>query len=374
MTIFRGAARPLRDARVGLIFSPGSLVVDYSAALVRGPERALAELGAIVDTMTTAHHREDIEAFYARRPRPGVDFFGPGSSLHDGLLSFLAEAPVGGYDLLLGYFYDTMLSPRIREALRRSARRLINYPLNLLDQTDHFRMALDFFDETWCAEEGVLAELRALPGLRDKIRYVPMASDPFLFRPLGVAVTPRVLFAGSAYGRRGELLARFGRELPITVTGTGHGSLGVLRSIGRELLKEHRRIGMGEMVERFRRRSRGVALGDEAYARMAASHGVSVGFNDVRRESSGEIVYKVRLREYDAPMTGLCHLAQRLPELQRSFEDGREMLLYDDAEEAISLLGRIAAGDLDWRAVGARARARAESDHTWTRRLHDVFA
>jgi hypothetical protein len=375
MSVFRPQKRPLDRARVALIFSPGNLGVDYSAALVRGPERALLELGALVDTMTTAHHREDIEAFYARKPVLGRDVFEKGSSLHDGLLSFLAEAPPGGYDLLVGYFYDVMLAPDVREALRRSARRLINYPLNLLDQTEHFRQALDFFDETWCAEEGVLDELRAMPGLSQKIRYVPMASDPFLFRPLAVPSEPRILFAGSSYGRRGELLARFGHELPLTVTGSGQGVRGTLRAIGRELIKEHRWVSPREATERLSRSARaGFPIGDEAYARLAATHGLSVGFNDVRRESTGEVVYKVRLREYDAAMTGLCHLAQRLPELERSFEDGREMLLYADAEEAVGLLRRISAGAIDWRSVGRAARARAARDHTWTRRLYDVFA
>ncbi|GAB4203770.1 MAG: hypothetical protein OHK0013_18170 [Sandaracinaceae bacterium] len=375
MSPFRPAKRPLDRARVALIFSPGSIGVDYAAALVRGPERALAELGAIVDTMTTAHHREDIEAFYARRPVLGRDVFGPGSSLHDGLLSFLSEAPPGGYDFVLGYFYDVMLAPSVCEALRRSARRLINFPLNLFDQTDHFARALTFFDETWCAEEGVLDELRATPGLENKIRYVPMASDPFLFRPLGQPSEPRILFAGSSYGRRGELLARFGREVPVTITGAGHGPLGTLRALAREVIKDRRRIPMREVAARVRRSLNvGVPIGDEAYARLAATHGLSVGFNDVRRERTGKTVYKVRLREYDAAMTGLCHLAQRLPELERGFVDGREMLLYDDEEEAVELLRRIARGDIDWRAIGRDARRRAEVDHTWTRRFYDVFA
>jgi hypothetical protein len=50
------------------------------------------------------------------------------------------------------------------------------------------------------------------------------------------------------------------------------------------------------------------------------------------------------------------------------------MLLYADAEEAVGLLRRISAGAIDWRSVGRAARARAARDHTWTRRLYDVFA
>ncbi len=375
MSPFRPGRRPLEGARVALIFSPGNIGIDYSAALVRGPERALLELGAVVDTMTTAHHREDIEAFYQRKPVLGREVFEAGSTLHDGLLAFLSEAPPGGYDFVLGYFYDVMLAPAVCEALRRSARRLINYPLNLLDQTEHFRRCLEFFDETWCAEEGVIDELRATSGLADKTRYVPMASDPFLFRSLGQPTAPRVLFAGSSYGRRGELLARFGREVPVTISGAGHGPLGTAKTIAREVIKDRRWVSPREVADRLRRsRKVGEPVGDEAYSRLAATHGISVGFNDVRRERTGEVVFKVRLREYDATMAGLCHLAQRLPELERGFEDGREILLYTEPDEAVAWLARIARGEVDWRAIGRAARARAETDHTWTRRFYDVFA
>lgn len=381
MSAFRPPQRPLEGARVALLFSPGNVAIDYSAALVRGPERALMELGATVDTMTTAHHAEEILGFYARGADPLRDTFPEDGAFVGGMLELLESAPAGGWDLLLGYFYDTMLTPRVCEALRKHARRTVNYPLNLLDQTEHFRRALDLFDETWCSEEAVLAELRARPGLADRIRYVPMASDPFLFRALGslgglgAPPSPRVLFAGSAYGRRGELLARFAREIPVTVSGSRQDPVSTVRALAREVLKERRRISPREISERIAASvSVGAPLGDEGYCRKAAAHGISVGFNDVRRESTGEVVYKVRLREYDAAMTGLCHLARRLPELERAFDPGKEMLLYDDEEQAVDQLRRIARGEIDWRAIGRAARARAETDHSWTRRFYDALA
>ena len=83
---------------------------------------------------------------------------------------------------------------------------------------------------------------------------------------------------------------------------------------------------------------------------------------------------KVRLRDYEAPMCGLCHLAARLPELERGFEDRKEMLFYDDADEIPELLARIRRNEISWREIGRRARMRAEAEHTWTRRLATAFA
>ena len=77
----------------------------------------------------------------------------------------------------------------------------------------------------------------------------------------------------------------------------------------------------------------------------------------------------MRLRDYDATMCGLCHLAARLPELERGFDEGREILYYDDVAEIPGLLAKIRRDAIPWRDIGKNARIRAETEHTWTKRL-----
>ena len=101
---------------------------------------------------------------------------------------------------------------------------------------------------------------------------------------------------------------------------------------------------------------------------------MSIGFSEVRHGQTRELLHKVRLREYEATMSGMCHLARRLPELERGFEDGAEILLYDTFDQAIEMLGRIRRGDIDWRAIGFSARRRAQRDHTWAIRFQQAFA
>jgi spore maturation protein CgeB len=115
-------------------------------------------------------------------------------------------------------------------------------------------------------------------------------------------------------------------------------------------------------------------VSDAEFVRLASEHGVSIGFSEVWQERTNKLRHKVRLREYDATMAGMCHLARRLPELERGFEDGREILLYDSPEQALELLDRIRRQEIDWRGIGALARRRAERDHTWRQRLEKVFS
>jgi hypothetical protein len=370
MITVRDAARPLLGKRVAFFYGPGSLNVDYAAGLVRGIERALLELGASVETLSSAFFKEELQGFYAARPKVGVERFADDSPFVTQLCAWLEEGPA--FDLTVGYFYDTYLTDRVQQTLRRRGGRLINYPLNLLDQELHFERCLGFFDETWCAEEGALEVLRARhPG---RIRYVPLASDPHVFRALSPPRQPGLLFVGSAYGERLELLARCGDVLPLQVAGGGFGLGGALRTLARRLVRDRQPLGplasARVVLDSLQERK---PVGDEAFVRLAARNGVSVGFSDVRKERTGTIVHKVRLREYDCTMAGLCHIARRLPELERHFAPGREILLYESTDELLSQLRGIAAGATNFRAIGQAARRRAAADHTWTRRLQPCF-
>jgi hypothetical protein len=317
-----------------------------------------------VHTFNWALVADGLAAFAAGRPDPGRDRYPLDSPQVRALVDFFAEG--GPFDLTLGCFYDVCLAAPVEEALQKRGGHLINYPLNLLDQPRHFARCVQLFDETFCAEEDAVAALGA------KGRYVPMASDPWIFRPLGRSpAEPRLLFVGSAYGPRHEALARCGQVIDTTALGSGFGLQGTVRALGRAVVRERRLPSLLPLREALLRDRRPV--GDEAFVRLAASHGVSVGFSDVRQEGTGALLHKVRLREYDATMSGLCHLARRLPELERHFEPGREMVLYDSLDELPSLLARIRRGELDWRRIGAAARLRAARDHTWTQRFRAAF-
>ena len=74
MTLIRDAGRPLAGKRVALVFGPGNVAIDYAAALVRGPERALLELGASVDTFNFAHYLDAIVAYAKDYPPHGLRY------------------------------------------------------------------------------------------------------------------------------------------------------------------------------------------------------------------------------------------------------------------------------------------------------------
>ena len=360
--------RPLAHARVALLYGPGNMAADYASALVRGIERGLLELGADVATLNLA--------FFKRHMRSGSLIFDDESPYVRGIKRFLNDtAGARGFDYCLGMFYDQYLTVGLQECLRQHCRVVINYPLNLLDQPTFFEKALQFCDITFCSEEGALASLRARHGDR-RVRYVPMAADPFIHRPIARPERPRLLFVGSLYADRPLLLERCADIIDLSIYGPRYDAVKVLGTFAREFAHRRRLNGIGYAARALARAARRDSriVSDEEFVRLASEHGVSIGFSSVRQEHTKKVLYKVRLRDYESTMCGLCHLAKRLPELERGFVESEEILFYDTDNEILEILGRVRKGEIDWAGIGKRARARAERDHTWTRRLRGAFS
>ena len=358
----------LSGQRVALIFSHGNLTVNHNAGLIRGVGNGLLELGAAVNIFSTAYFIDEIKSRYRKTKYAEEVVFAEESELVSSIINFLEEFDVK-YDLIIGYFYDSQLTQKTKKTLRKYGKKLINYPLNLQDQPFLFKEALNFFDETWCAEEFVIESLAGQYG--NKIRYVPMASDPSLYRPLVAPKLPNLFFVGSAYGSRLSLLALASKAVPVVAGGVGFEKISIIKQGLKHILRGSYLKGLRLLLDWLvfqRVNLLNDVLSDEGFVKKASECGISLGFNDVFLPN-GAIGYKVRLREYESTMCGLCHIAQRLPELSRHFVDRKEILLYDSEAEFLELLHLIATGEIDWQAIGQAARLRSISEHTWASRL-----
>lgn len=86
-------------------------------------------------------------------------------------------------------------------------------------------------------------------------------------------------------------------------------------------------------------------------------------------------VNKTHLRAFEIPMCGGLQLASYTEELSEYFKDGKEIVLYHSKEEMVDK----AKFYLDKKneslvnLMKKAARARAEKEHTWTRRFNEVF-
>lgn len=83
----------------------------------------------------------------------------------------------------------------------------------------------------------------------------------------------------------------------------------------------------------------------------------------------------INLRNFEIPMSGGIEICKYNAELAEYFEDGKEIILYQNNEELIDKVRYFTqkASDTEIRRIKEAARKRAENDHTWMNRFKVSF-
>jgi spore maturation protein CgeB len=95
-----------------------------------------------------------------------------------------------------------------------------------------------------------------------------------------------------------------------------------------------------------------------------------VNFNCTSVQMKGAVNQRV----FDVPASGAFLLTDRRAQLERLFEPGREIALYESPEEAQELLARYLADEPARRRLAEAGRARVLADHTYEHRLAALLA
>lgn len=166
-----------------------------------------------------------------------------------------------------------------------------------------------------------------------------LASDPGVFAPtLDEVRDIDVLFIGNKYGVRGEIISYLERR-GVTVDCYGHGWPN-----GHVNAEQ-----MGSLSKRAR---------------------IILGVGTVGHCSD---VYTLKLRDFDALMTGALYLTHRNPDLCRLFREGEEIEFYELPAEAFTKVRHYLDNSDKRVRIGLSGQRVAISEHTWDRRLTKTF-
>jgi spore maturation protein CgeB len=172
--------------------------------------------------------------------------------------------------------------------------------------------------------------------------FFPEASDAALFRPMpDLPKVHDVSFVGARYGIREQLVTAL-RSAGIRVSAYGSGW-----EAGR--------------------------LANEAVPQLFAQSKIVLGVGTI---GYCDDFYALKLRDFDAPMSGSLYLTHANPDLDSLFDVGREIATYRDTQDCVDRARHLlSAAEAETREQIARAgRARACADHTWERRFGRLFA
>jgi spore maturation protein CgeB len=112
-------------------------------------------------------------------------------------------------------------------------------------------------------------------------------------------------------------------------------------------------------------------LAEDEMAPFLSRCRVVLGLNE-GRDTQGVYRSYLKLRDVEFPGHGCCYLTQYNEDVEHSFEIGREVLTFQHAAEAASLVRRSVRYPAEARAMGQAARRRVLAEHVWTARLLEL--
>jgi spore maturation protein CgeB len=303
------------------------------------------------------------------------------------LLKKFKEA--GRVDLFYGYFYSSVVYPETIDAIRKSGVPTVNFSCNNVHQFDLVRDIAPHFDLCIVPEQAALADflkVRARP-----IR-IQLAANPRVYRPLPEPRIYDVTFVGQRYADRADFLTHlYENGVDVKAWGAGWASqkrVDVAHAKAALALIEDERL---DGVRRLLRRSAS-PNGNNAPAKDTSAFGgprllqsdlvklfsqsrLSLGFATAGDSHLSEKrLMHLRLREFEAPMSGALYLTEDQPELHEYFEPGKEVLTYTDRQHLLETVRYYLAHQEQSERIRAAGWRRALREHTWQHRFRELFA
>lgn len=250
-------------------------------------------------------------------------------------------------DLIIGQMWGMAFDARILDEIRQRHGSVV---LNIAMDDRHTYWG-DMRSRRWMGSSGLIPyidmALTAAPECVEwyakeggRALFFPEASDPNIFYPM--PELPKiydVTFVGARYGMREMIVHALRKE--------------------------------GIAVSAFGNEWEGGRLPTEDVPRVFAQSRIILGVGTIGHCKD---FYALKLRDFDAPMSGSFYLTSDNPDLYELYEIGREIEVYRDVQDCINKVKWYLAHEYEREAIAAAGRQRALRDHTWIQRFSNLFS
>ena len=274
-------------------------------------------------------------------------------------------------DLFFSYFYSASVETDAIEEIRRLGIPTMNWYCNASYQLHLVAELAPAYDFCLVPEYDRLEEYRQLGA---NPIYCQEAANPQVYR--GYPELDRefdVTFVGQRYGDRPgfvRALADAGADIQVWGNGWVEKPPRTLKGRVRRIVRRTLRPELTVPRERCH-----PPLDDDGYVKMYSRSKVNLGFAKVAAAlGDGTVVKQVRLRDFEAPMSGGFYLAEFSEELAQFFEPDREIVCFEEHDDLVELATYYLKHDEARERIRIAGQARALRDHTWQARLTAVFA
>jgi spore maturation protein CgeB len=292
-------------------------------------------------------------------------------------------------DLFFGYLYTSVVYPETIDLIRSSGVPTVNFSCNNVHQFDLVRDVAPHFDACIVPERAALDDFTRVKANPLRIQ---LAANPRVYRPLPEPRRYDVAFVGQRYADRADYLDYlYQHGIDVRAWGAGwqprkHLDLATLKA-ALALFEDERLDGL----KRLLRRRNGGATAAEADGIDTSRYGgprllhsdmvktfsharVSLGFATAgsSHKQSRRLTH-LRLREFEAPMSGALYLTERQDELAEYFTIGTQVLAYTDRDDMLDQVRYYLSHPELAEQIRHAALQRARAEHTWQHRFTELF-
>jgi hypothetical protein len=255
------------------------------------------------------------------------------------------ELDNNGIDVVMGQMWANYISNESLEWARKKGILIINVSMD------------DRLPEHWGIKRGINLGAIGLSSSTDMVLttssetcgwygvngcpaiYWPLASDPEVFKSRKEAVRDiDVLFIGNRYGYRTKVIKGL-KKAGINVSCYGKGW-------------DNGPVMSKEMALLFKRAKIMLGIGTIGHC---------------------EDVYTLKLRDFDAPMSGALYITHRNPDLLEMFEEGKDIECYETINEAATKIKFYLNNPENLKKIADNGSKLATKRDTWDKRLTDTF-
>ena len=278
-------------------------------------------------------------------------------------------------DLFFSYFYSAYVEPEAVREIARLGIATVNWYCNGSYQFDLVEEIAPAFDYCLVPEKFRLDDYRRVGA---NPIYCQEAANPSVYRHYDLPIEYEATFVGQRYGDRPYYISKLiAAGIDAHVWGPHWHDpvqeVPLWRKLGRRV-----REAMGDTPDwasaRVPGERCGPPLSDDEFVKMYSRSKISLGFSNVAYiPRHGEPIKQVRLRDFEATMSGAFYMVQHFDELTDFFEPDREIVCFSDAAELVDKARFYLARDAEREKIRVAGMQRARSEHTWHKRFEMVF-
>ncbi len=277
-------------------------------------------------------------------------------------------------DLFFSYFYSAYVEPEAIREIGRLGIPTVNWYCNASYQFHLVEEIAPAYDFCLVPEKYRLEDYRRVGATPI---YCQEAANPNTYKPYDLPREYDVAFVGQKYGTRPRFL---GQLYDAGIDSRAWGPSWKEPERPTLSWRERRRkvknwLRRRQAAPELPQSNCGPPLSDEQLIRMYSRSRISLGFTAVAHnpDSSSAPLKQVRLRDFEATMSGAFYMVESFDELADFFEPNQEIVFFQNEEELVDKAKYFLSHPDEREKIRLAGMRRARAEHTWQDRFRNVF-